>query len=201
MEKHCYVLSRCSWGYVPVLPQISADALSNTSCWFIYCLYVVYLPLGFHAKLDMINRHTEKVMFCHKSFIIRPSSSYLVFVFILESLDLWPRNAFVCQYKMSLTFVKVSVSSLSFHFSDNYTSLKVRAYARKFTLTFHLIFHLSQANKEHLLFLYQEVFSPHPSFLYFLLHWHSQHDTYLLSSSLIKQKQPRGATESSAHMR
>lgn len=158
MEKHCYVLSRCSWGYVPVLPQISGDALSNTSCWFIYCLYVVYLPRGFHAKLDMINRRTERVMFCHKSFIIRPSPSYLVFVFILESLDLWPRNAFVCQYKMSLTFVKVSVSSLSFHFSDNYTSLKVRAYARKFTLTFHLIFHLSQANKEHLLFLYQEVF-------------------------------------------
>lgn len=120
------------------------------------------------------------------------------------SVTLFPMascHTFVSQYKMSLTFVKVSVSSLSFHFSDNYTSLKVRAHAHKFTLTFHLIFHPSQANEEHLLFLCQEVFSPHPSILYFLLHLHSQHDTYLLSSSLIKQKQPRGATESSAHMR
>lgn len=91
-------------------------------------------------------------------------------------------RTFVSQYKMSLTFVKVSVNSLSFHSSDNYTSLKVRAHTRKFTLTFHLIFHPSQADEEHLLFLCQELPTPphHPSFLYFLLHWYSQHDMYLL---------------------
>lgn len=94
-------------------------------------------------------------MLHHKSFIIGPYRSSLDFIlFFLGALDLWrhfyvsvtfPFVASVTHLSLSIKclwpFVKVSVSSLSFHSSDNYTSLKVKAHTHKFTLTLHLIFH------------------------------------------------------------
>lgn len=221
MEKHCYILSRCSWSYVPILPQTSSIAAIlcqiQSADLFIVSMYVVYLLLGFHAELDMINRRTEGVMLHHKSFIIGPTRSSLDFIFFFSGSSGFVET-FLCQWHfpsvasvthMSLSikclwpFVKVSVSSLSFHSSDNYTSLKKWEHIpTNSPWRFTSFSTPSQADEEHLFFLCQELFSPHhPSLLYFLLHWYSQHDMYLLSSSLIKQKQPRGATESSAHMR